>query len=146
MSTVKDCLKRKSGKVFSLSSSDSVIQVLEMMKSNRIRSVMVIDEGKLVGMVSQGDCAIKVLLAGLDPATTPLSQIMTPNPMTVTVNDTMQSCMETMSSGNFRHLPVVTDGQVVGMVSVGDIVKDIISQQGDHIKHLETFIRGHGVA
>jgi len=107
---------------------------------------MVIDEGKLVGMVSQGDCAIKVLLAGLDPATTPLSQIMTPNPMTVTVNDTMQSCMETMSSGNFRHLPVVTDGQVVGMVSVGDIVKDIISQQGDHIKHLETFIRGHGVA
>ena len=146
MSTVKDCLKRKSGQVFSLTSSDSVIQALEMMKSHRIRSVMVIDAGTLVGMVSQGDCAIKVLLAGLDPAQTPLSQIMTRNPMTVGIGDTMQSCMETMSSRNFRHLPVVEAGAVVGMVSIGDIVKDIISQQGDHIRHLETFIRGHAVS
>lgn len=146
MSTVKDCLKRKSGQVFSLESSDSVIKALELMRSNRIRSVMVIDGGALVGMVSQGDCAIKVLLAGLNPASTPLSQIMTRNPMTVAETDTMQSCMETMSSRGFRHLPVVTHGKVVGMVSIGDIVKDIISQQGDHIKHLETFIRGHGVA
>ena len=146
MSTVADCLKKKSGQVFSLVSSDSVIKALELMRSKRIRSVMVIDDGALVGMVSQGDCAIKVLLAGLNPSTTMLSQIMTANPVTVSVTDTMQSCMEIMSSRNFRHLPVVTQGKVVGMVSIGDIVKDIISQQGDHIKHLETFIRGHGVA
>lgn len=146
MSTVADCLKKKSGQVFSLVSSDPVIKALELMRSKRIRSVMVIDDGALVGMVSQGDCAIKVLLAGLNPSTTMLSQIMTANPVTVSVTDTMQSCMEIMSSRNFRHLPVVTQGKVVGMVSIGDIVKDIISQQGDHIKHLETFIRGHGVA
>jgi CBS domain-containing protein len=97
-------------------------------------------------MVSQGDCAIKVLLPGLDPSQTQLSAIMTRNPTTVSINDTMQHCMEIMSARNFRHLPVISQSKVVGMVSIGDTVKDIISQQGDHIKHLETFIKGHGVA
>ncbi len=146
MSTVKACLQNKSGQLFSLRSSDSVTQALELMRSNRIRSVMVIDDGELVGMVSQGDCAIKVLLPGLDPKQTPLATIMTRNPTTVSINDSMQHCMEIMSVRNFRHLPVLTQGKVVGMVSIGDTVKDIISQQGDHIKHLETFIKGHGVA
>jgi CBS domain-containing protein len=146
MTTVKSCLQKKSGQLFSLRSSDSVTQALELMRANRIRSVMVIDDGALMGMVSQGDCAIKVLLPGLDPKQTPLSAIMTRNPVTVAVTDTMQHCMEIMSSRNFRHLPVVTQGKVVGMISIGDTVKDIIHQQGDHIKHLETFIKGHGVA
>lgn len=146
MSTVKACLQKKSGQLFYLKSSDSVTQALELMRSNRIRSVMVIDDGALVGMVSQGDCAIKVLLPGLDPSQTQLSAIMTRNPTTVSINDTMQHCMEIMSARNFRHLPVVSQSKVVGMVSIGDTVKDIISQQGDHIKHLETFIKGHGVA
>ena len=146
MTTVKSCIQKKSGQIFSLTSTDSVTQALELMRSNRIRSVMVIDDGALVGMVSQGDCAIKVLLPGLAPSQTPLSAIMTRNPTTVAVTDTLQHCMEIMSARNFRHLPVLTLGKVVGMVSIGDTVKDIISQQGDHIKHLETFIKGHGVA
>ena len=146
MSTVKACLQKKSGQLFSLTSSDSVTQALELMRSNRIRSVMVIDDGALVGMVSQGDCAIKVLLPGLDPSQTLLSAIMTRNPTTVSINDTMQHCMEIMSARNFRHLPVISQSKVVGMVSIGDTVKDIISQQGDHIKHLETYIKDHGVA
>ncbi len=146
MTTVKSCIQKKSGQIFSLSSTDSVTQALELMRSNRIRSVMVIDDGALVGMVSQGDCAIKVLLPGLVPSQTPLSAIMTRSPTTVAVTDTLQHCMEIMSARNFRHLPVLTLGKVVGMVSIGDTVKDIISQQGDHIKHLETFIKGHGVA
>ena len=146
MTTVKSCIQKKSGQIFSLTSTDSVTQALELMRSNRIRSVMVIDDGVLVGMVSQGDCAIKVLLPGLVPSQTPLSAIMTRNPTTVAATDTLQHCMEIMSARNFRHLPVLTQGKVVGMVSIGDTVKDIISQQGDHIKHLETFIKGHGVA
>ena len=146
MTTVKSCLQKKTGQLYSLRSSDSVTQALELMRSNRIRSVMVIDDGALMGMVSQGDCAIKVLLPGLDPRQTPLSAIMTRNPVTVSITDTMQHCMEIMSSRNFRHLPEGTQGKVVGMISIGDTVKDIIHQQGDHIKHLETFIKGHGVA
>ena len=146
MSTVKACLQKKSGQLFSLRSSDTVSQALELMRSKRIRSVMVIDDGVLVGMVSQGDCAIKVLLPVLDPRQTPLSAIMTRNPITVSINDSMQHCMEIMSARNFRHLPVLSQGKVVGMVSIGDTVKDIIHQQGDHIRHLETFIKGHAVA
>ena len=146
MTTVKSCIQKKSGQIFSLTSTDSVTQALELMRSNRIRSVMVIDDGALVGMVSQGDCAIKVLLPGLDPKQTLLASIMTRNPTTVAATDTLQHCMEIMSARNFRHLPVLTLGKVVGMVSIGDTVKDIISLQGDHIKHLETYIKGHGVA
>ena len=67
-------------------------------------------------------------------------------PVTVAMTDELGSCMNTMASRNIRHLPVVDSGKVVGMVSVGDIVKDIIRQQGDQIKQLETYIMGHGVA
>ena len=91
MTTVKSCLQKKTGQLYSLRSSDSVTQALELMRSNRIRSVMVIDDGALMGMVSQGDCAIKVLLPGLDPRQTPLSAIMTRNPVTVSITDTMLS-------------------------------------------------------
>lgn len=146
MTTVKSCIQKKTGQLFSLTTQDSVLQALELMRSNRIRSVMVIEDDALIGMVSQGDCAIKVLLPGLNPKQTLLGSIMTRNPTTVAPTDTLQHCMEIMSARNFRHLPVLSQSKVVGMVSIGDTVKDIISQQGDHIKHLETYIKGHGVA
>ena len=146
MSSVKTCLEKKSGQLFSLSSTDQVHQALELMRSNRVRSVLVIDDGTLVGVVTQGDCAIKVLLSGLNARQTRLAEIMTPAPVTVAITDSLQFCMGIMSNRNIRHLPVLTKGKVVGMVSIGDIVKDIMSQQGDQIKQLETFIKGHGVA
>ena len=146
MSSVKTCLEKKSGQLFSLSSTDQVHQALELMRSNRVRSVLVIDDDTLVGVVTQGDCAIKVLLPGLNARQTRLAEIMTPAPVTVAITDSLQFCMGIMSNRNIRHLPVLTKGKVVGMVSIGDIVKDIMSQQGDQIKQLETFIKGHGVA
>lgn len=146
MSSVKACLDKKSGQLFSLSSTDQVHQALELMRSNQVRSVLVIDDGTLVGVVTQGDCAIKVLLPGLNARQTRLAEIMTPAPVTVAITDSLQSCMGIMTTRNIRHLPVLTKGKVVGMVSIGDIVKDIMSQQGDQIKQLETFIKGHGVA
>ena len=71
---------------------------------------------------------------------------MTKNPVTVAMADELGQCMNTMANRNIRHLPVLDNGKVVGMVSIGDIVKDIIRQQGDQIKQLETYILGHGVA
>ncbi len=146
MSSVKACLDKKSGQLFSLSSTDQVHQALELMRSNRVRSVLVIDDGTLVGVVTQGDCAIKVLLPGLNARQTRLAEIMTPAPVAVAITDSLQFCMGIMTARNIRHLPVLTKGKVVGMVSIGDIVKDIMSQQGDQIKQLETFIKGHGGA
>ena len=146
MSSVKSCIEKKSGVVFSLPSTAPVQQALELMRNNRIRSVMVIDDGALAGIVTQGDCAIKVLLPGLSATQTLVSEIMTRSPLTVTMNETLQQCMAIMTSRNFRHLPVLEKGSVVGMVSIGDIVKDIMSLQGDQITFLETYIKGHGAS
>ena len=146
MSSVKSCIEKKSGVVFSLPSTASVQQALELMRNNRIRSVMVIDDGALAGIVTQGDCAIKVLMPGLSATQTLVSEIMTRSPLTVTMNETLQQCMAIMTTRNFRHLPVLDKGRVLGMVSIGDIVKDIMSLQGDQIMFLETYIKGHGAA
>jgi CBS domain-containing protein len=146
VSTVQNCIDQKSAKIVSLTSTDSVFDALELMRSNKIRSIMIIEAGELKGIVTQGDCAIKVLLPGWNAKQTPLGSIMTRDPVTVPLTDELDKCMNTMASRNIRHLPVVSNGSVLGMVSIGDIVKDIIRQQGDQIKQLETYIKGHGVA
>ena len=146
MATVKNCIDQKSAAVISLTSTDSVFDALELMKNHKIRSIMVIDGMALKGIVTQGDCAIKVLLPGWNAMQTLLATVMTPDPVTVAMADELDKCMNTMASRNIRHLPVVESGKVIGMVSVGDIVKNIIRQQGDQIKQLETYILGHGVS
>lgn len=144
MSTVKQCLDKKNNSIFSVSPGEKVIRALELMKENRVRSILVTEGDKLVGIVSQGDCAIKVLLPGADAKQTDVSTIMTPNPITVKLEDSLESCMTTMVTRHIRHLPVVNAAQLIGVLSVGDIVKEIVSLQGDHIQFLETYIKGHG--
>ena len=142
--TVKTCLSQKPGALISVTSDEPVQRALELMKEKRVRSVLVIDEGRLVGIITQGDCAIRVLLAGLDAKSTPVSQIMTRDPMTVKPEDPLEACMGLMANRNFRHLPVLEAGRVVGVVSIGDIVKDMIRQLGAQVTFLETYIKGHG--
>ena len=146
MATVKNCIDQKSANIISLTPADSVFDALELMKAHKVRSIMIIEGSALKGIVTQGDCAIKVLLPGWNAKQTLLSAIMTKNPVTVAMADELGQCMNTMANRNIRHLPVLDNGKVVGMVSIGDIVKDIIRQQGDQIKQLETYILGHGVA
>jgi CBS domain-containing protein len=106
--------------------------------------MLVIDDGHLAGIVSQGDCAMKVLLPGLDAKVTLVSSVMTQNPIAVSPLDDLDHCMNIMATRHIRHLPVKDGEQVVGVVSVGDIVNNVIEQQGHQIKYLETYIRGHG--
>ena len=146
MIKVKDLLSKKAQKsIRSASPADSVQSILEMMQIYTIRSVMVMEKEALIGIVSERDCALKVLRAGLNPATTTAKDIMTANVVTVTENDTVDECMRQMMSLNIRHLPVCKDSVVIGMVSVGDVVKEVISQQTEHITYLESYIKGHGV-
>src|SRR5690349_15006317 len=126
MSTVKNALAQKSGALIHVHSSDMVVEALRQMRDNRVRSVLVIDDDVLVGIVTQGDCAIKVLLPGLDAKQTLVSQVMTANPVTVKPDDPLQGCMAMMAGRGFRHLPVLDAGKVVGVISIGDVVKDII--------------------
>jgi CBS domain-containing protein len=142
--TVKTCLAQKPGALISITSDAPVQRALELMKENRVRSVLVIDGGKLAGIITQGDCAIRVLLTGRDAKTTAVGEVMTRDPMTVKPEDPLEACMGLMANRNFRHLPVLQDGRVVGVVSIGDIVKDMIRQLGAQVSFLETYIKGHG--
>jgi CBS domain-containing protein len=144
MTSVKQCIEKKTGTIFSVRSTDSTEAALRLMRDNRVRAILVMDDGVLAGIVSQGDCAIKVLLPNLDPKTTQIASIMTPNPLTVTLSNSLDECMAIMVHKHIRHLPVVDQKKVVGVVSVGDIVKSVIELQGDQIKFLETYIKGHG--
>ena len=145
MTTVKKIIDQKSNTIFSVRSSDSIEDVLKIMRDFRVRAVLVIDDGALMGIVSQGDCAIKVLLPHNNPAQVVVSKVMTPNPLTVSLANSLDECMAIMVHKHIRHLPVLEKNQVIGVVSVGDLVKNIIELQGSQIKFLETSIKGHGV-
>ena len=144
MTTVKQCIGQKTNKIFAVQSSDPVEQVLLLMRDNRVRAILVVDDGVLVGIVSQGDCAIKVLLPHHNPKQVTVSKIMTANPLTVMPSNSLEECMAIMVHKHIRHLPVVENKKVLGIISVGDTVKNIIESQGSQIKFLETYIKGHG--
>ncbi len=144
MTTVKNCLDQKSAQLISVSPEDKVVTALQLMRDNRVRAVLVMQDERLVGIVTQGDCAIKVLLPGHDAKQVQVKTVMTANPMSVRLADPLEACMGLMAARNFRHLPVVEAGRVMGVVSIGDVVKDNIRQMGDQISFLETYIKGHG--
>ncbi len=144
MTTVKKIIDQKAGTIFSVRTTDPVENVLKIMRDFRVRAVLVIDDNELKGIVSQGDCAIKVLLPHLNPTQVVVSKIMTPNPLTVSLSNLLEECMAIMVHKHIRHLPVMEKNQVVGVISVGDLVKNIIELQGNQIKFLETYIKGHG--
>jgi CBS domain-containing protein len=144
MTTVKKIIDQKSKTIFSVRSTDPVENVLKIMRDFRVRAVLVIDDNELKGIVSQGDCAIKVLLPHNNASEVAVSTIMTPNPLTVKLSNTVDECMAIMVHKHIRHLPVLEANKVVGVISVGDMVKNIIELQGNQIKFLETYIKGHG--
>jgi CBS domain-containing protein len=144
VTTVKSCLDHKLQRILAVGPNDKVISALTLMRDNRVRAVLVVEDGQLRGLVTQGDCAIKVLLPGLDAREVVVRDIMTANPMTVQPADSLEACMGLMASRNFRHLPVMDEGRLVGVISIGDVVKDHIRLMGEQISLLETYIKGHG--
>jgi CBS domain-containing protein len=144
MATVQQCLKDKPDRIVSVRSGDPVVHALQLMRDHRVRAVLVIDDGRLTGIVTQGDCAIKVLLPGRDAKQTLVREVMTADPMTVKPGDPLEACMGLMANRGFRHQPVMEGDRVVGVVSVGDVVKDSIRRLGEQIGFLETYIKGHG--
>jgi CBS domain-containing protein len=135
MTSVKTCLAQKPQPLVTISvnSNQKVIEALQLMRDNRVRAILVIDNGKLTGILTQGDCAIKVLLPGLDAKQVQVKEVMTINPITVKLDDPIEACTGLMAARNFRHLPVLEAGVVVGVISIGDVVKDSIRQMGQQI-------------
>jgi len=142
MQTVGQLLQFKGTEVFSVTPQDSVLRAIEVMATRHVGALLVMNQGSLIGIISERDYARKVILKNRSSHDTPVSDIMTAPAISVTPEDTVHHCMEIMTNGRFRHLPVVKSGRVVGMLSIGDLVKAVIQDQSEHIEQLERYIAG----
>ena len=140
MNTVKQILDQKGRSVFTIEPDASVYDAIVMMAEKSIGALAVTDGDKLVGLISERDYARKGFLQGRSSPDTKVSEIMTDCVMVVPPERTAEECMALMTEKHFRHLPVVEDGNLVGMISIGDMVKAIISEQRFTIEQLEQYI------
>jgi CBS domain-containing protein len=138
--TVSHILGHKGQDVWSVSSDMTVFDALSMMADKNIGALVVIDDKTVTGIVSERDYARKVVLLGKDSKETRVAEIMTPNPITVSAETSVESCMELMTDNRFRHLPVMDDADLVGVISIGDVVSAVIEEQSFLIDQLEGYI------
>lgn len=142
MKSVAQLLKFKSGPLFFISPDASVYDCVEMLADKGVGALLVMDGPKLVGIVSERDYARKVILVGKSSKTTKVREIMTGDVLCVNPRMTNEECMALMTAKRIRHLPVVDGDAVVGVISIGDLVRDIIAEQQFAIKELERYIHG----
>jgi CBS domain-containing protein len=142
MLTVSHLLRVKGDQVFSVAPTDTVLHAIELMAARQVGALLVMSQGALVGIISERDYARKIILKKRLSHDTPVADIMTADPITVSTDDTLHQCMEIMTERRFRHLPVVESGRVVGMLSIGDLVKAVIADQSETIEQLERYIAG----
>jgi CBS domain-containing protein len=142
MQTVSQLLQVKGNQIFSVAAHDSVLRAIEIMATRHVGALLVMNEGTLLGIISERDYARKVILKNRSSHDTPVSDIMSSPAVSVTPDDTVHHCMQLMTEGRFRHLPVVKSGRVVGMLSIGDLVKAVMQEQSQHIEQLERYIAG----
>ncbi len=136
MTQVHDLLSAKPGGHWSIAPDAKVIEALRLMAEKNVGALMVMKGGQLVGMLSERDYARKVALMGKTPLETPVSDIMASPVVTVTLDQTLEDCMTIMTEKRKRHLPVVDGGRVVGLLSIGDLVKAVIQEQQETIQRL----------
>jgi CBS domain-containing protein len=142
MRTVRDILRSKGTTVWSVSPDESVYGALSLMADKNIGAVLVMENDRLAGIFSERDYARKVDLCGKKAQGTPVRDIMTEQVVGVRPEETVEECMALMTDKHVRHLPVVDGGEVIGVISIGDVVKSIISEQEFIIDQLETYITG----
>ncbi len=140
MGKVRDILKTKGKAVFSVEPTIMVYQAIEQMCDKNIGGLLIVENGNLVGIFTERDYARKLILKGKSSKDTPINELMTKNPITVTPDNTIEECMNIMSGKRIRHLPVIEDNHLTGMISIGDVVKHIIEEQKSIIEHLEHYI------
>ncbi len=137
---VADILQAKGNIIYSVTGSTTVYEAIKVMGEKNIGALLVLEGGKLTGILSERDYARKVVLKGKASRKTSVSDIMTAEVITVMPSDTIETCMELMTQKHIRHLPIVESGNVLGMISIGDVVNAIIRMQKETIEHLKSYI------
>ena|SRR5690242_883193 len=140
MNHVKDILQRKGRSPIAVSPDTTVLQALKMMAENNIGSVLVMQEGKYMGIMTERDYSRKVILKGKSSTDTKVSEIMSSDLPHVKPDDTVDHCMELMTSGNIRYLPVFKNSHLEGIISITDVVRETILKQQQTIMHLDSYI------
>jgi len=142
MKTVERLLEVKGYDIWSITPDASVYEAVKLMADKAIGALLVLESGNLVGIISERDCTRRVILKERAPKDTLVREIMTPDVITVRPDQTVEECMALVTAKRIRHLPVLADGQLMGIVSIGDLVKGIISKQEFMIQQLENYIKG----
>ena len=140
MKSLKQLLAAKGNQVYSIGPNAKVIEALQMMAQKDVGALAVMEGGRLIGMISERDYARKVILHGKSSQDVPVREIMTSDVFTISPNETIEQCMALVTQRRIRHLPVCESEKLIGLVSIGDLVKEVIADQEQTIKQLESYI------
>ena len=140
--TIRDILKKKGHEVWSITPESTVYRAIEVMADKHVGALVVIDGDKVVGIISERDYARKVILSGRSSKETRVEEIMASPVIFVEPNHAVDECMRIMTNNHIRHLPVIQQEKVIGIVSIGDLVNWIISAQDHTIRLLENYVTG----
>lgn len=141
--TISEILHHKSGEIWSISPDATVFEAIRMMAEKNIGAVLVMQQDKLLGIISERDYTRNVVLKGKSSKQTAVKEICSGQVIQVTMSHTVEECMRLMTTHRIRHLPVLEDGKVLGIISIGDLVNWIISAQSSTIHQLQTYITGY---
>ncbi len=143
MTTIDVILAKKGNQVWSIEPNAQVFAALELMAEKNVGALLVLDGQKIVGIMSERDYARKVMLMGKSSKTTPVSEIMTAEVLYVTPSQSVEECLALMTNKKIRHLPVLENDELVGIISIGDVVIEMISEKELLIEQLENYIKGY---
>jgi CBS domain-containing protein len=144
MATVRDMIRKKGTEIFTIAPEATVLEALNLMAEHNIGALLVMTGDEIKGIVSERDCIRKVDVKGRNANDTKVSEIMTSNVITIEVSQPLEECMSLMIEKNFRHLPVCEGKKLLGVVSVRDVLKEVIEVQQIMLSELERYITGGG--
>ena len=142
MTTVGNLLTSKSSEIWSIAPDNSVFEALEMMAEKNVSGLLILENDKLIGIFTERDYARKLILKGRSSKNTKVLEMMTKDILYVKTQNTIEDCMTLMTAKRIRHLPVIDSNRLIGIVTIGDLVKQIISEQQTTIHQLENYISG----